>query len=154
MSVDNNGTKTNKKEVIDKETAAYLEFFKDSIDALQQNYDKSVKYSETLDGIIDKLKSAPATSPKALSTLSEIMESAVSLQSQRQSNLKDIFVIKKAILDYTFKEKGEDTSDVEKLIKNVKQIIKSDKDKTPEQSEQSVDELNAQITKKLDEEIA
>ena len=141
--------KKSKSEHIKTETKAYIEFFQEPLEALEQNLRESQTYSEKLNRFINNLSENPSRG--STQRLMEAYETAVELQSQKQQNIKEIFNMKKAILDYTFKEKGDD-GEVLQLFKELKTIAKiSDSDRQVESS-QNVDEINEIINKQLNSE--
>lgn len=138
--------KKSKEEHISTETKAYIDFFKEPLEELENNLKKSKEYTEQLDKFIQDLSKSPSRG--APQRLMEAFETIVELQSQKQQNIKEIFNIRKSILDYTFKEKGDDTSDLYQLYTEMKALVKLPNSEKVIES-QNPDEINDIIRKKF-----
>lgn len=138
--------KKSKEEHISTETKAYIDFFKEPLEELENNLRKSKEYTEQLDKFIQDLTKSPSRG--APQRLMEAFETIVELQSQKQQNIKEIFNIRKSILDYTFKEKGDDASDFYQLYNEMKALVKLPREEIVIEN-QNPDEINAIISKKF-----
>lgn len=100
---------------LNKSTERFEEYFKEDLEAIEEELTKSKEYSSIIDREIEKL-AAPALGSNKGSTryLIDIIENAVALQTQRQGLRKDKFAIKKAIMDYAQKFADDDTGEGKK----------------------------------------
>jgi hypothetical protein len=134
----------------DKKRKQYEEYFADILAELEKEFDKSTKYSETIDAEITKF--ADLTSFKGgQHYLTEHLKNAISLQSQRQSLIKDKFSIKKAILDYTFKT--DDEGSEQNLFKELQKLVEDSKEKIKKSNDNHEKVVNEIENKNLDAEI-
>ena len=134
----------------DQKRKQYEEYFAEILAELEKEFNKSNKYSETIDAEINKF--ADLTNFKGGQMyLTEHLKNAIALQSQRQSLIKDKFAIKKAILDYTMKSDDEGTE--QSLFKELQKLVsksKEDIDKNNKGIEKAASDIEH---KKLDTEI-
>jgi hypothetical protein len=130
----------------------YEVYFKEILDELEKEFAKSTSYSKTIDVEIEKF-SEYANSKGGQHYLIEHIRNAITLQSQRQSIIKDKFSIKKAILDYSFKSDNEGSEqslfkELQKLVQNSKNKI----DKSNNKHEQTVTKIeNTNLDAEIDE---
>lgn len=102
----------------------FEEYFKEDLDAIEEELTQSKKYSTIIDDEINKL-SAPSLGVNKGSQhyLIEHINNAVALQTQRQGLRKDRFAIKKAIMDYAAKfadkDDGNSTDDISELLSKI-----------------------------------
>lgn len=128
----------------------YEDYFKEVLDELEKEFKKSNDYSKTIDDQIDKFSSF-AGSKGGQHYLTEHLKNAISLQSQRQSIIKDKFSIKKAILDYTFKNTDEVSE--QNMFKELQKLIEGSKDKIERSNVSHQDLIEKVENKELDSEI-
>jgi hypothetical protein len=102
-------------------------YFADILEELEKEFTKSDQYSKKVDDAISMFEESGA-SKGAQHYLIEHIKNAISLQSQRQSLIKDKFGIKKAILDYAMKRTEDETSGKE-LFEEIERLVKMDKEK-------------------------
>jgi len=124
----------------------YEEYFKDSFDQLDEEFHKSKEYSEKIDRQIQLFDSAAVPSKGGQHYLIEHIKNAISLQTQRQSIIKDKFSIKKAILDYSFKTDDQESNSNKDLFEEISKMIKETK-------EINKDLVPKNVTKNIDSEI-
>jgi hypothetical protein len=111
----------------DDKRKEYEAYFNEILEELQKEFDKSNSYSQKIDEELQKFEgSMPSKGTQYF--LIEHIKNAISLQSQRQSLIKDKFNIKKAVLDYVMKDKNEETTG-KSLFDELAKIVKNDKDK-------------------------
>lgn len=146
-----------KKENIEE---VYTNYFKNDIDNLIAEIDKSKEYSAVIDEEINKIKniSREGTSKGyEQHYLIEHLQNAIALQVQIQGLHKDLFTIKKTIMDYTFKDKDEKDSENKALLEKLNDFI--DQNKKQENTLNSIttnikDEIkNSEEDKNLDKQI-
>lgn len=130
------------KDSLAESTAKFEDYFKEDLDAIEEELKKSKEYSGIIDKEIEKL-SGPSLGANKGSTryLIDIIENAVALQTQRQGLRKDKFQIKKAIMDYAQKFADDDNaagSNAEALSDAINKLLEADKAKS----------LNENITEK------
>lgn len=116
-------------EIINGNIEFYKNYFKEELEAVDEELEKSKKYSEIIDKEIDKL-SMPALGANkgGQHYLIEHINNAVQLQTQRQSLRKDKFTIKKSILDYAAKFAEDAGSSEEKeLAVLIEELLNKDK---------------------------
>lgn len=128
----------------------FEEYFKEDLEAIEEELNQSKKYSNIIDSEIDKL-SAPTLGGNKGSQhyLIEHINNAVALQTQRQGLRKDRFAIKKAIMDYAAKfadtQQNSDGADlvelVNKLIENDRKQKVSDTVFEPEDLDSAIDNI-------------
>ena len=104
----------------------YEQYFQEILDELEKEFAKSNEYSKTIDDEIKKFSDF-ANSKGGQHYLIEHIRNAITLQSQRQSIIKDKFSIKKAILDYTFKD--DDEGSEQNLFKELQKLVQDSKKK-------------------------
>ena len=108
------------------ETDAYSTYFSDVLKNLEDNLSKSREYQKKMDDLLAKLDS-PANS-RMMTHEVDLFENIASMQSQIQSNIKDIFAVKKAALDYSFRDKsGLDESDATAVLHALRLLAKDTK---------------------------
>jgi hypothetical protein len=110
-------SKLNKKE--------YEDYFKSVLQEIEKEFEKSSEYSSKIDEEIAKFKDIVA-SKNGQHYLVEHIRNAIELQGQRQSLIKDKFLIKKAILDYAMKNE-EDASAGKSVFEILSKITELDK---------------------------
>jgi hypothetical protein len=125
----------------DKKQEQYEIYFKEILDELEKEFAKSNEYSKTIDAEIEKFTEY-ANSKGGQHYLTEHIKNAIALQSQRQSIIKDKFSIKKAILDYTFKDNDEGTE--QSLFKELQKLVQGSKEKI-EKSNKTHEEIATKI---------
>lgn len=111
----------------------FEEYFKEDLDAIEEELTQSKKYSNIIDSEIDKL-SAPTLGGNKGSQhyLIEHINNAVALQTQRQGLRKDRFAIKKAIMDYAAKFSDNQQSGGEAdIVELVNKLLENDKKQKP-----------------------
>lgn len=132
-----------------KEFEAY---FKDDLDAIEEELKKSKEYSEIIDSEIDKLSAPSLGSNKGTQHyLIEHITNAVQLQTQRQGLRKDRFTIKKAIMDYASKFTEENGGKEGEIMDLLNKLI--DKDKTSNMNHINTSVNNLQNDVDIDSEI-
>ena len=130
------------KDSIKKNMDTYTEYFKEDLDAIEEELKKSKKYSEIIDNEIEKL-SAPTLGMNKGSQhyLIEHITNAVSLQTQRQGLRRDRVQIKKAIVEYAAKFAEENAgSDQANLMEMISRVLEKDKNDKSSLSKPSTDE--------------
>ena len=137
------------KASLDENISYYEAYFKEELDAIDEELEKSKEYSAIIDTEIQKL-SAPALGANkgGQHYLIEHIANAVQLQTQRQGLRRDKFAIKKAIIDYGAKF-ADDTegSSSEEMFEALERMLK---EKTANIKEQ---ESSIQPDNDLDNEI-
>lgn len=89
----------------------YRAYFKEDLDAIEEELAKSKEYSQIIDKEITAL-SAPGLATKGTQHyLIEHITNAVELQTQRQGLRKDRVAIKKLIMDYANRKEDRDSGD-------------------------------------------
>ena len=134
----------------------FEDYFKDDLDAIEEELEKSKEYSKIIDDEINKL-SAPSLGANkgAQHYLIEHITNAVQLQTQRQGLRKDRFAIKKAIMDYAAKF-TEDSNGESDIVELVNKIIEQDKKHVNntqlDQLNMNLDDIDSSIDSILDNE--
>ena len=107
----------------------FEEYFKEDLDAIEEELTQSKKYSDIIDNEIDKLSTPSLGSNKGSQHyLIEHINNAVALQTQRQGLRKDRFAIKKAIMDYAAKfADNQDSNSEENLTELINKLLEKDK---------------------------
>lgn len=133
-------------------TELYSEYFKQELEDLEKVAKETDKYSEIISEQIEMLhKSASMHAKGSQHYLVEHMKNAVSLQTQKQSLLKDRMNLKKVILDYSIKElKGEQDVDIMESINKYIGLLKEQHDNVKNEMSKTADILN---TDNIDTEI-
>ena len=136
------------KNSLTENTSKFEEYFKEDLDAIEEELNKSKEYSQIIDSEIRKL-SAPALGNNKGSTryLIDIIENAVALQTQRQGLRKDRVAIKKSIMDYAMKfadDENDNVDNANEIMDALNKLLESDKSST---SKKPLDNKN------LDDEI-
>lgn len=109
---------------MNKETLKqYEDYFKDDLELLNAEFEKSLTYAEKIDREIDKFDGLVGAKG-AQHYLIEHIKNAIALQSQRQSILKDKFSIKKSLLDYSIKSDNADSESSKSLFDELNKLIK------------------------------
>lgn len=138
------------KDSLELNIEKFNSYFKEDLDAIEEELEKSKEYSSIIDTEINKL-SGPSlgTNRGAQSYLIEHITNAVALQTQRQGLRKDRFAIKKAIMDYASKFADEKTVGDESvsLIDKINELLENDK-KNKEDSTKTINQPD-----NLDDEI-
>lgn len=106
----------------------YEDYFGNSMGDLEKELEKSTKYLNIIDKEIEKFSNITISSKGGEHYLIEHIQNAIALQTQRQSIIKDIFSIKKIIMDYTIKDSSGE-SDGNKLWEQINKIIAESKEK-------------------------
>ena len=117
------------KDSLNENIQKYTDYFKEDLDAVEDELKKSMEYSSIIDSEIKKLSSPQMGMNKGgQHYLIEHIANAVQLQSQRQSLRKDRFAIKKAIMDYAAKFADEKaTSSEGEFIDKINELLERDK---------------------------
>lgn len=107
----------------------FEEYFKEDLDAIEEELNQSKKYSDIIDSEIDKLSAPSLGSNKGSQHyLIEHINNAVALQTQRQGLRKDRFAIKKAIMDYAAKfADNQNNNSEENLTELINKLLEKDK---------------------------
>jgi hypothetical protein len=144
----------------DDKRKEYEEYFNEILRELEKEFEKSNSYSQKIDEELQKFEGAmPSKGTQYF--LIEHIKNAISLQSQRQSLIKDKFNIKKAVLDYVTKDKSEEATgkslfdELTKIVNSDKQKLQklSDKiDSTIKKNEESLDNKIDELLENSDEE--
>ena len=120
-------------------------YFKENIETLNDELKKTEKYSDIIDKKITELdRINPAVSKGSQHYLIEHLKNAIDLSSQRQSINKDLFTVKKTIIDYELKK--ADSSSGSSLFAELKKFIDCENNK-----ESKVEEIIR--SENLDDEI-
>lgn len=141
------------KDSVNSNRQEFEGYFKEDLEAIEEELEKSKEYSEIIDKQIKVLTGENYGANKtAQHYLIEHIANAVQLQTQRQGLRKDRFAIKKAILDYSAKfADNTDAGDKSELIKKIEEIIKNDKQTDQEQKTILNENLDSEIDKILEE---
>jgi len=127
----------------------FEEYFRSILEEIEREFEKSNNYSKKIDAELEKFETAmPSKGTQFF--VAEHMKNAISLQSQRQSLIKDKFAIKKAILDYTMKNE-EDESAGKTLFEELSKIVSFDKAKLAEIGKKLEVNQQENIDDKIDE---
>ena len=121
----------------------YRAYFKEDLDAIEEELAKSKEYSKIIDTEINAL-SAPGLATKGSQHyLIEHITNAVELQTQRQGLRKDRVAIKKLIMDYANRkedrESGEGDADNLNDVMNKLLALSSKPDMTVKESPEDID---------------
>ena len=121
----------------------YRAYFKEDLDAIEEELAKSKEYSKIIDTEITAL-SAPGLATKGSQHyLIEHITNAVELQTQRQGLRKDRVAIKKLIMDYANRkedrESGEGDADNLNDVMNKLLALSSKPDMTVKESQEDID---------------
>ena len=121
----------------------YRAYFKEDLDAIEEELAKSKEYSKIIDTEINAL-SAPGLATKGSQHyLIEHITNAVELQTQRQGLRKDRVAIKKLIMDYANRkedrESGEEDADNLNDVMNKLLALSSKPDMTVKESTEDID---------------
>ena len=121
----------------------YRAYFKEDLDAIEEELAKSKEYSKIIDTEINAL-SAPGLATKGSQHyLIEHITNAVELQTQRQGLRKDRVAIKKLIMDYANRkedrESGEGDADNLNDVMNKLLALSSKPDMTVKESQEDID---------------
>ena len=140
----------------------YNNYFKDDLEALEKEIKKSEGYSAIIEKEIEQFtqKTGGAFPVKGSQHyLIEHIKNAVSLQSQKQSLLKDKVSIKKIIMDYS--EKGADGGDFAELQREIMKLtsqhrqVSAPDSQTPtvgrEPTEEELEEIDSILDEYADE---
>jgi hypothetical protein len=137
----------------DSNVKKYQEYFGSVIQELEEQMKKSEEYAKKIDAEIAKFDGSMASKGSQYFIV-EHLRNAIELQSQKQSLIKDKFVIKKAILDYAMKTENNE-SDGKTIFAELSKIVKIDKQKLDElgrkmETSQSPEELDRKIDELLE----
>jgi len=135
----------------DPKLQEYYDYFKDDLDAIEEELTKSKDYSKILDEQIDLLKQ-PQYSKAGGHLLVEQIQNAVQLQTQRQSLRRDRFNIKKTMMDYANKN-NEKTGDEEKLLDVVRDLVKSQQKANAEKPQPVIEQDDDELDKIIDSQL-
>ena len=121
----------------------YRAYFKEDLDAIEEELEKSKEYSKIIDKEITAL-SAPGLATKGSQHyLIEHITNAVELQTQRQGLRKDRVAIKKLIMDYANRKEDRESGegDAENLndVMNKLLALSSKPDMTVKESPEDID---------------
>lgn len=135
--------------ITEKERSYFEEYFKEDLDAIEEELSKSKEYSDIIDEEIKKFKDVQSFTKGSERYLIEHITNAVQLQTQRQGLRKDRVAIKKLIMDYTNKalDKKEDKNSDGNLMDEIKRLL------SIEQNKQSDEKNQTQSDQNLDDEI-
>lgn len=137
-------------------SSKYREYFKEDLEAVEEELIKSKGYSQIIDDEINKLSAPSLGSNKGSQHyLIEHIKNAVELQTQRQSLRRDRFNIKKTIIEYEIKELKEnksESSEAQELIDKLNQLLENDKKQKTEKPNYNENDLDDEIDKLLEEE--
>lgn len=123
---------------VQENQVVFEEYFKEDLDAIEDELKKSKEYSAIIDSELEKLSTPTLGGGKGSQHyLIEHITNAVQLQTQRQGLRRDRFNIKKAIMDYSskFLDKEENVDEniaellnnfIKKSSENVITTIKED----------------------------
>lgn len=146
----------NKKPIIDG-IDKFEAYFKEDLDAIEEELTKSKSYSDIIDNEIKKITDTTSLGATKGSQhyLIEHISNAVQLQSQRQSLRKDRFNIKKAIMDYANRLNPENADD-RSVLEEINKLLELDKKnkKNEQVVYQDMDDLDAAIDSALEEDSA
>lgn len=142
------------EESVKENLTFYEDYFKEELQAIEEELLKSKEYSKIIDAEINKLSGPSLGSNKgAQHYLIEHITNAVQLQTQRQGLRRDKFNIKKAIIDYAAKfADTEESSGAGEILSKIDELIKHDKETAKQQlqvSSASDIDLDAEIDKTL-----
>lgn len=136
-----------KQEVI----AEFEEYFKEDLDAINEELAESKRYSNIINTEIDRLSSPSLATKGSQHYLIEHITNAVNLQTQREGLRKDKVAIKKTIMDYAIrsldKKKNENLDD-SNFMEAINRLLEEEKSK--ERKLQKPVEI---IQKNVDDEI-
>ena len=140
---DKNSFKSNIKE--------YEEYFKEDLEAIEEELKKSKQYSDIIDEEIAKLSTPTLGANKGLQHyLIEHITNAVQLQTQRQGLRRDRFAIKKAVVDYASKFADEaELSSVEDIQRAIEDLVKSKKSQNLNSDKINNTDLDDEIDSRL-----
>lgn len=130
----------------------FEEYFEEDFKDLEKEYSKSKKYSEIIDTQIDELMNLikEGNARGAQHYLTEYISNVASLQSQRQSIIKDRVNMKLQILNmYKKQQDAQQNGDGEKLAKLLEQFITN----TPVQDEENKINIEQKSEEELDAEL-
>lgn len=127
----------------------YQDYFQDDLDAINAAISKSDEYSNIINNEIETFTSQGSISTRGgQHYLIEHIKNAVSLQSQKQSLLKDKVALKKIIMDYSEKSLGEGSS-IAELQKELNKLVAARKEGLQQEIHEFDDEdIDAKIFEK------
>lgn len=134
----------------------YLDYFAEDLAAVKDEIAKSRQYSNIIDTEIEHLREN-LLNRGTQKYLVDHLENAISLQSQRQNLNKDLFTIKKTIMDYAFKDAkiGDDGKKEVDIITALDRLIKESEDNRNKIEKLTVTtKSDAEIDKEIDEGLA
>ena len=140
------------KQSLDARIEEFKTYFKDDLDAIDEELGKSQDYSKIIDEQIDHLKeNCKAMNKGSQHYLIEHITNAVQLQSQRQSLRKDKFSIKKAIMDYAAKFADDESKDKDgdsHVAELINKLLEQDRSaKQSQMAPLSEEDIDAEIDK-------
>lgn len=110
-----------------KKGSEYEKYFKEDLEAIEEELSKSKEYSKIIDKEIEMLSAPGLPSKGSQHYLIEHITNAVQLQTQRQGLRKDRVAIKKLIMDYQRKDDLKDVGDEQNILDEVKKLLEKDK---------------------------
>jgi hypothetical protein len=131
----------------------FEEYFKEILDLIEVEYKKTEEFEKIIDAEIRKFTEY-VSSKGGQHYLIEHIQNSISLSSQKQSLIKDKFTVKKAILDYTLKAKGDDGTE-KNIFAEIAKLIEKEKGKTvvkPHIEESNVDSQIDEILESSEDE--
>lgn len=130
----------------------YTDYFKEDLDAINEELETSKKYSTIIDKEIHALSSSGIPSKGSQHYLIEHITNAVQLQTQREGLRKDKVNIKKIIMDYSNKQldKSSNLSTESNMIEVINKLINQEKE-IPQKLKITSDNPDEEIDKILEE---
>lgn len=139
-------------EKLNNKYSEFEEYFKEDLDAIEEELKKSKEYSEIIDSEIQNLKATAVGMVKGNQRyLIDHIHNAVELQTQRQSLRRDKFTIKKAIIEYTNKEGSDTSGEFEELLNKLIQADRKSRIDTTSTTMPNEQNLDEEIDKLLGE---
>lgn len=142
-----------KENKVDPSLEKFQSYFQEDIDKINAELDKTEKYSQIIDDEITKFSDPSVSGGRGVQHyLIEHIKNALTLQTQRQSLRKDIFSIKKTILDYSMKGSEESSGqEMQKLIQSELSKLRSEINEGKVQQPINSQELDDEIDRILEE---
>lgn len=135
-----------KLEGINQNRKFFETYFKDDLEAIEEELKKSIHYSGIIDKEIEKLSETVLGANRGSQHyLIEHITNAVQLQTQRQGLRKDRFNIKKTIMDYSSKFIDNTESSSADVLEEIRKIAESDKNNTKEKISNTSIDLDNEI---------
>ena len=132
----------------DKIISQYADYFKEDLEAINEELETSKKYSQIIDKEIEALSKPGLNSKGSQHYLIEHITNAVQLQTQREGLRKDKVNIKKLIMDYANKDisKNSNEGSEQSLLDVRNKLIAENKTKsTAQTSEEANSDLDTTI---------